>query len=210
MIAPAAMKRVEAAKSGGIVSPGVRDAEVRRAPDHVDRARGRSTPSRACVTGLPNERERRADSAAARSRARAAGEIAIWSTPNEPEAVDHRAHHELAGDQDPDRRRRADPRLGERDRADDGQAHQAADPHPRRRAERVAQPADPAAARRRADRRRESSELHAGRERERLEDADRPPKRPITATCTEPASPARTASATADPLKPRSRRLARG
>ena len=85
-------------------------------------------------------------------------------------AVDQQAHHELAGDQDPDRRGRPDPRLGERDGEDHGQPHHAAQPHPRRRPERAAEPTE-AGSRDEQDREREQ-QLHACRERQRLDDAD--------------------------------------
>src|SRR5947208_5905908 len=50
----------------------------------------------------------------------------------EAEAVDGGAHHELAGDQEADRRGGADAGARERDREDDDRAHQCADPQPRR------------------------------------------------------------------------------
>ena len=56
----------------------------------------------------------------------------IRSEPEEAPAVDRRAHRELAGDEDPDRRRDADARACVRDREDDQQAHDAAAEHPPR------------------------------------------------------------------------------
>ena len=98
---------------------GDRDDEVRRAPDDVDGPEGGPhlrLVAHAC-------RAHSSDSAApAPSRpmpsARGHDDRDLVDA-EEAEAVDHRAHHELAGDQDPDRRRRADPRLGERDREHD-------------------------------------------------------------------------------------------
>src|SRR5439155_1345456 len=57
----------------------------------------------------------------------------------------------------------------ERDREDDEQPHRAADPHPRRRAEGLADPARPAGEQ---EQRRREQELDAGRERQRRHDAD--------------------------------------
>src|SRR5204862_2090017 len=82
----------------------------------------------------------------------------------------HGAHHELPRDEDPDRRGRADARLRERDREHDREPHHAAEPHPERGAERVAEAAEAGPGR--DEDHRGERELHRRREDERLSDAD--------------------------------------
>ena len=165
-------------RAAGSSPPAIAIAEVRRAPDDVDGPEGRPHLRRG---GSPDERQRRADAEQADAeRARPRDRDLVDA--EQPEPVDHGAHHELARDQDPDRRRRADPRLRERDREDDRAAPSARRPTStaargrRRRARRC-----PAA--RRAGSRPTSTSWTHGRERQRL-DARRsaPPNRPITAT----------------------------
>ena len=64
---------------------------------------------------------------------------------------------------------------------------------------RLAEPAEPAAGRRAGARATRTSCTHVAKV-SASSTPMREPKRPITATCTEPASPARTDSATASPL----------
>ena len=112
-------------------------------------------------------------------------------------AVDRDAHRQLARDQEPDRRRRAEPRRHDRDREHDDDAHAAAaDPVPPRRAERVAE------AREALAQRRAATVVATSVEKTRFAasasyEPTRSPKRPITATWIEPASPATSASPTA-------------
>ena len=123
------------ARDGG----GDRQPERRRGLGRLHARRGHDLHGLPASRRLAAQREQRARGEQQHAERPRPGERDLVDA--EPAvAVDRDAHRELAGDQEPDRRRRADPRRDDGDRQHDDDAHAAAaDPVPPGRAERVAE-----------------------------------------------------------------------